>query len=41
MKDEQDPLDVHTIRTIGQFMIEQKNLIVRLLEYALKCQPVN
>lgn len=36
-----DPLDVHTVRTIGQFMIERKNIIVPLLDFALKYQPVS
>lgn len=35
-----DSLDVHTVRTIAQFMIERKNIIVPLLEFTLKCQPV-
>jgi len=33
-------LDICTIRTISQFMIERKDIIIHLLEYALKCQPV-
>jgi hypothetical protein len=37
---ENDPLDVFTVRTIAQFMIERKNLIISLLDFTLKCQPV-
>ncbi|CAF1143690.1 unnamed protein product [Adineta ricciae] len=33
---ENDPLDVHTVRTISQFMIETKNIVVSLLNFALK-----
>jgi len=40
-RSENDPLDIHTIRTIAQFMIEKKNLIISLLVFALKYQPVN
>jgi hypothetical protein len=40
-KSTNDPLDVHTVRTIGQFMIERKNIIIPLLDFALKYQPVN
>lgn len=35
-----DPLDVFTVRAMAQFMIERKDVVVGLLEYALKCQPV-
>ncbi|CAF4622067.1 unnamed protein product [Rotaria sp. Silwood1] len=38
---ENDPLNVHTVRTIAQFMIERKNIIVPLLDFTLKCQPDN
>jgi hypothetical protein len=38
---ENDPLNICTVRTIAQFMIERKHIIVSLLEYALKCEPVN
>ncbi|CAF0778709.1 unnamed protein product [Adineta steineri] len=31
-----DPLDVHTVQTIAQFMIERKNIVVSLLDFALK-----
>ncbi len=36
-----DPLDIHTVRTIAQFMIERKNIIIQLLDFASKSQPVN
>ncbi|UJR31150.1 hypothetical protein I4U23_018657 [Adineta vaga] len=36
IQSENDPLDVYTVRTIAQFMIERKNIIIRLLEFALK-----
>jgi hypothetical protein len=39
-KTEHNQLDICTIRTIAQFMIERKNIIIPLLEYALKCQSV-
>ncbi|CAF3517497.1 unnamed protein product [Rotaria sp. Silwood1] len=39
--DEHDPLDVYTIRTIAEFMIERKNIVIRLLEYLLNCQPTD
>ena len=35
-----DPLNVHTVRTIAQFMIERKNIIMELLSFALKYQSV-
>jgi len=37
---ENDPLDIHTVRTIAQFMIERKNIIIALLTFTLKYQPV-
>ncbi|CAF0846486.1 unnamed protein product [Rotaria sordida] len=40
-KDEHDPLEVYAIRTISEFMIERKDIIVRLLEYVLNCQPTD
>lgn len=36
-----DPLDVHTVRAIAQFMMEKKTIIIQLLNYASKHQPVN
>jgi hypothetical protein len=39
-KTENDQLDICSIRAIAQFMIERKDIIVRLLEYALKCESV-
>ncbi|CAF2154637.1 unnamed protein product [Rotaria magnacalcarata] len=38
---ENDPLNVHTVRTIAQFMIERKDIIVPLLDFTLKCEPDN
>ncbi|CAF0980083.1 unnamed protein product [Rotaria sordida] len=38
---ENDPLNIHTVRTIAQFMIERKDIIVPLLNFTLKCQPDN
>lgn len=37
---ENDPLNAHTVRAIAQFMIEKKDIIVRLLEFALQCKSV-
>jgi hypothetical protein len=37
---ENDPLNIHTVRTIAQFMIERKHIIVQLLNFALKFQTV-
>jgi hypothetical protein len=37
---ENDPLDIFTVRTMAQFMIERKNIIISLLDFALKYQPV-
>jgi len=37
---ENDPLDVHTVRTIAQFMIEKKNIIVNLLTFTSKYASV-
>ena len=37
---ENDPLDIFTVRTIAQFMIERKNIIISLLDFTLKYQPV-
>ncbi|CAF3948071.1 unnamed protein product [Rotaria sp. Silwood2] len=39
--DEHDPLDIYTIRTIAEFMIERKDIIIRLLEYVLNCQATD
>ncbi|CAF1445751.1 unnamed protein product [Adineta steineri] len=39
--DENNVLNTCTIRTIAQFMIERKDIIVQLLEYALNFQPDN
>ena len=36
-----DPLDAHTVRAIAQFMIERKDLVIKLLDYARKCESVN
>ncbi|CAF3087081.1 unnamed protein product [Rotaria sp. Silwood2] len=38
---ENDPLNIHTVGTIAQFMIERKDIIVPLLDFTLKCQPDN
>lgn len=35
-----DRLRICTVRTIAQFMIERKDIIVALLELAGKCPPV-
>jgi len=40
LKHGNERLDICTIRTLSQFMIERKDIIIHLLEYALKCQPV-
>jgi hypothetical protein len=37
---ENDPLDIHTVRTIAQFMMERKNIIIALLTFASKYQSV-
>jgi hypothetical protein len=37
---EDDPLDAHTVGTIAQFMIERKNIVIALLDFALKHEPV-
>lgn len=37
---ENDPLDVHTIRALAQFTTERKNVIIALLAFTSKCQPV-
>ncbi|MCC7159941.1 MAG: hypothetical protein IT281_10450 [Ignavibacteria bacterium] len=39
-KDKHDPLDVCSIRAIAEFMIERKDIIVHLLEYALSFEAV-
>ena len=38
---ENDPLDIFTVRTMAQFMIERKNIIITLLSFTSKCQPVS
>lgn len=40
VQSENDPLDVHTVRTLAQFMIETKNIILSLLNFALKHESV-
>lgn len=40
-KEGHDSLDAHTARTISQFMIETKEIVIRLLEYTQKCQTVS
>lgn len=41
LNDQHDALDQATIRTMAEFMIERKDIVVRLLEYTLSCEPVN
>lgn len=36
-----DPLDAHTVRGIAQFMVERKDLVIKLLDYARKCESVH
>lgn len=36
-----DPLDIYTVRTIAQFMIEKKTIIIQLLNYTSKQSAVN
>ena len=37
---ENDPLDVHTVRTISQFMIETKEIVISPLNFELKHKAV-
>ena len=38
--DGHNPLNIYTLQTVAQFMIERKDIILRLFEYALECEPV-
>lgn len=37
---EDDLLNAATLRTVAQFMIERKDIVISLLNFTLKCQPV-